>query len=99
VETIGNYAFNDCNYLVEISLGSSLREIGQYAFKYCSRLMSVTMPATVERIASYAFADCYSLTLVYYGGTQEQFDALGLEGSNVHLKEAHIIYESNGGLR
>ncbi len=97
VEYIGDYAFNECNYLVDISLGKSLRHIGQYAFKYCSRLMSVTIPATVERITAYAFADCYSLTLVYYGGTQEQFDALGLEGSNVHLKDAHIIYESNGG--
>ena len=99
VESIGNYAFNDCNYLVDIRLGASLREIGQYAFKYCSRLMCVTMPVTVERIASYAFADCYSLSLVYYGGTEAQFDALGLDGSNVYLKDAHFIYESNGGQR
>lgn len=97
VEYIGDYAFNDCNYLVDVSLGNSLREIGQYAFKYCSRLMCVTMAATVERIAPYAFAECYSLTLVYYAGTQAQFDAMGLDGSNVHLKESHIIYESNGG--
>lgn len=99
VETIGDYAFNDCNYLVDIKLGASLREIGQYAFKYCSRLMCVQLPATVEKITSYAFADCYSLTLVYYGGTEAQFEALGLEGSNVYLKDAHIIYESNGGNR
>ena len=99
VETIGDYAFNDCNYLVDIKLGASLREIGQYAFKYCSRMMCVQMPVTMEKIAGYAFADCYSLTLVYYGGTEAQFDALGLEGSNVYLKDAHIIYESNGGSR
>ena len=99
VERIGEYAFNDCNYLVNIHLGNSLREIGQYAFKYCSRMMCVTLPATVEKITSYAFADCYSLSLVYYGGTEEQFDALGLDGSNVYLKDAHIIYESNGGKR
>ena len=99
VERIGDYAFNDCNYLVDIRLGKSLREIGQYAFKYCSRLMCVTMPATVEKITSYAFADCYSLLLVYYGGTEEQFEAIGLDGSNVYLKDAHIIYESNGGKR
>lgn len=99
VERIGDYAFNDCNYLVDIKLGASLREIGQYAFKYCSRLMSVTMPVTVEKISTFAFADCYSLSLVYYGGTTEQFDALGLDGSNVYLKDAHFIYESNGGIR
>lgn len=99
VESIGDYAFNDCNYLVDIRMGASLRDIGQYAFKYCSRMMCVTMPATVERIAAYAFADCYSLTLVYYGGSEAQFDALGLDGSNVYLKEAHFIYESNGGQR
>ena len=97
VEVIGSYAFNECNYLVDIDLGKSLRSIGQYAFKYCSRLMCVTMPATVEKITSYAFADCYSLTLVYYGGTEAQFEALNLDGSNVNLKDAHIIYESNGG--
>lgn len=99
VEVIGDYAFNDCNYLVDIRLGSSLREIGQYAFKYCSRLMCVQMPSTVERIAGYAFADCYSLSLVHYGGTEAQFEALNLDGSNAYLKGAHMIYESNGGVR
>ena len=99
VEVIGDYAFNDCNYLVDIHLGKSLRRIGQYAFKYCSRMMCVTMPATVEKISSYAFADCYSLSLVYYSGTEAQFEALGLDGSNVYLKDAHRIYESNGGNR
>lgn len=97
VERIGDYAFNECNYLVDIEMGRSLRHIGQYAFKYCSRLVCVTMPATVEKIVSYAFADCYSLSLIYYGGTEAQFEALGLDGSNVYLKDAHIIYESNGG--
>ena len=97
VERIGDYAFNECNYLVDLDLGKSLRTIGQYAFKYCSRMVCITMPATVEKISSYAFADCYSLALVYYGGGEEQFNALGLDGSNVYLKDAHLIYEGNGG--
>lgn len=99
VETIGAYAFNDCNYLVDLHLGASVREIGQYAFNYCSRMMCVTMPATVEKIDGYAFAECYSIALVFYGGSEGQFAALGLEGSNAHLKDAHIIYESSGGTR
>ena len=97
VVKIGDYAFNECNYLVNIDLGKSLRTIGQYAFKYCSRLVCLTMPGTVEKISSYAFADCYSLSLIYYGGDEKTFEALGLDGSNVYLKDAHMIYESNGG--
>ncbi|MBQ7320967.1 MAG: leucine-rich repeat protein [Clostridia bacterium] len=99
VETIGDYAFNECNYLMDVRMGASVREIGQYAFKYCSRLLYLTLPATLERVAGYAFADCYSLSLVFYGGSETQWEALGLDGSNVSLKEAHTIYESNGGNR
>ena len=43
-------------------------------------------------------ASC-ALGVIAGGGTEEQFDALGLDGSNVYLKDAHIIYESNGGKR
>ncbi len=96
VERIGDYAFNECNYLVNVDLGKSLRYIGPYAFKYCSRMAHLRMPVTMEKIAGYAFADCYSLTLVDFAGSQEQFEALGLEGSNALLKDAHILYGSEG---
>lgn len=99
VETIGEYAFNDCNYMVDVKLGKSVREIGAYAFKYCSRMICLTLPASVETIYSNAFSDCYSLALVFYGGTEEQFAALGLDGNNVYLKDANIQYESTGGLQ
>lgn len=96
VETVGDYAFNECNYLVDVDLGKSLRTIGQNAFKYCSRLVHLTMPQTVEQIGGYAFADCYSLTLVDYAGSPAQFEAMGLEGSNALLKDAHILYGNEG---
>jgi len=99
VESIGEYAFNDCNYLVDVKLGKSVREIGAYAFKYCSRMICLTLPASVETIYGNAFADCYSLALVFYGGTEAQFAALGLDGSNVYLKDAIIQYETTGGLQ
>lgn len=99
VETIGEYAFNDCNYLVDVQLGNAVREIGAYAFKYCSRMVRLTLPASVQTVRGYAFADCYSLALVFYGGNEAQFAALGLDGSNVYLKEALIQYQSTGGLQ
>ncbi|MEE0840776.1 MAG: leucine-rich repeat domain-containing protein, partial [Acutalibacteraceae bacterium] len=53
--TIGDYAFANCQMLLNITLSDSLEEIGAYAFNNCSRLDRITIPASVSHIGEYAF--------------------------------------------
>lgn len=57
LKEIGNYAFNHCISLSDITLPQSLTTIGRYAFQGCSVLKKMTIPATVTKIGRYAFAE------------------------------------------
>lgn len=38
IETIGNYAYNDCTNLSDIVIRNGVKTIESYAFNNCSRL-------------------------------------------------------------
>ena len=92
VQKIGEYAFNYCNYITNVRIGKSVKEIGANAFKTCLRVRSFSIPAALEKVGDSAFSECYSITLVFYGGTEYDFDSLELDGSNYLLKDAIKIY-------
>ncbi len=50
--------------------------IGMNAFQNVTNLKTITIPQSVEEINEGAFSKCTKLTTVYYGGTQEQWDAI-----------------------
>ena len=64
VETIGDYAFNDCRKLSAITIPDSVETIGDYAFQYCSVATELTIGSSVETIGSYAFGNCSGVTSV-----------------------------------
>ncbi len=81
--------------------GKPVTEIGVGAFGFCSSLTEVTIPKSVTSIGEMAFYDCGALVTVYYGGTQEDWDALekNIGEENTPLLNANIIcaiQESNG---
>lgn len=55
VETIGEYAFENCTGLTSISLGEKVTTVGAYAFTGCSNLESIIIPKNVTTIAAGAF--------------------------------------------
>ena len=59
---IGDYAFEDCESLVNVTIPDSVTNIGQSAFIYCYGLTSVTIPDSVTRIAKQTFYLCTNLT-------------------------------------
>lgn len=61
VTAIGEYAFNNCTNLTQITLPDTITEIGKYAFGSCTRLISCTIPNSVTSIGLYAFGYCKSL--------------------------------------
>lgn len=64
VESIGDYAFQQCSRLASVSFPAATR-MGNQAFQGCSRLTSVSFPAATT-IGSYAFQRCSSLTSVNF---------------------------------
>lgn len=47
VTSIGNYAFEFCESLTSVTIGSGVTRIGNEAFAYCTRLTSITVYAEV----------------------------------------------------
>ena len=64
VTSIGNYAFEDCNNLTSVTIGSGVTSIGDLAFSGCINLASIVIPNGVTSIGEGAFAYCNSLTSV-----------------------------------
>ena len=58
---IPEYAFNNCNYLVSITLADTVTEIKYNAFSKCTRLLTVEIPDSVTYIGVSAFMDCTTL--------------------------------------
>ncbi len=64
VTAIGNYAFEGCTGLTEVTIPNSVTTIGGLAFAWCEGLTVVTIPNSVTTIGWRAFDDCTSLTEV-----------------------------------
>lgn len=97
VEYIDEYAFSRCPSLYAVNLGASVKKIEQYAFYQCSNVKYIYMPKTVTSIGDYAFSDWYSILVVYYEGTESDFNALGLTGNNSFIIDAKKLYEYKRG--
>ena len=63
LETIGDSAFENCDYLRLATLPRGLLSIGDNAFANCS-LTSITLPEGLQSIGRGAFSDCDDLTSI-----------------------------------
>ncbi len=61
---IDDYAFEDCNSLISVTISGGITSIGWGAFKDCSNLASVTIPDSVTTISKHTFYCCPSLTSI-----------------------------------
>ncbi len=60
-ESIGKFAFYECNQLCYISLPETLEIIGDYAFSTCRALAKIEMPKGVKKVGFGAFYLCRSM--------------------------------------
>lgn len=94
VTSIGNDTFLGCSRLKSITIPSSVKTIGWRAFYSCDSLASVRIGNGVTSIGEGAFNYCDKLTDVYYEGTQEQWNAINLDGGGDSLNHATIHYNA-----
>lgn len=68
IETIGDYAFYDCNIKVlDFNGTQKLTSIGEYAF-YGLEVASITFPASLQKIGQYAFAESKVYEVIFNSG-------------------------------
>ena len=79
--------------LTSITIPNGVTGIGENAFVYCSQLSSITLPDSVTWIGDWAFAQCSALTDVFYTGTEEQWNRIGIgQRENEYLRNANRYY-------
>lgn len=71
------------------TIPQGVQTIGQAAFAGCTELYNVNIPTSVTNIDAYSF-DAENLTDVYYGGMQEQWDAIIIGEGNQYLLNANL---------
>ena len=64
VNSIGDYAFSNCESLENVAIPDSVTSIGEWAFYYCKSLECVTIPDSVTSIGKWAFSFCTYLESV-----------------------------------
>ncbi|MCD8390066.1 MAG: leucine-rich repeat protein, partial [Oscillospiraceae bacterium] len=92
VTSIVDYAFSGCTGLTSVTIGNSVASIGDCVFEVCSSLTSVTIPDSVTSIGDAAFYGCTSLSDVYYGGSEAEWNAVGIDDYNECLTSATIHF-------
>ena len=80
-KTVGDYAFQYCNKLTNITIPNSVVSIGNYAFGSCTDLTSITIPESVTKIGECTFLVCVNLTGISVA-----------EGNTAYCEENGILY-------
>ena len=100
VKLIDSYAFSSCAGLNYIKLGKNVETIADNAFFRSTQFSYIYIPKSVKTLGDHAFTDCNYLSHVYYEGTEEEFAALNVAGTNAPLSDAKKFYnyDYSGGI-
>ena len=93
VNHIGQQAFVSCEGITSIRIPNSVTIIDQNTFNGCSNLTTVDIPDSVTAIKMGAFERCDSLKIVYYRGSEEEWEDIKFGGWNEPIHGARKFYD------
>ncbi len=89
ITSIGDYAFNGCENLTQITIPNGVDYLGEYSFAGCSSLESIEVPDGVKKIQTHAFALCHNLVSVTLHENLEEIGVSAFDDDQ-HIKELVI---------
>ena len=84
VTVIEDQAFEGCRSLTQTVIPEGVETIGDHTFGFCTALERIDIPESVTAIGDHAFEGCSSLEQIRFGGTKDQWDALGLDADDIN---------------
>lgn len=87
-------AFSNCAMLRSVVIPEGVELIDENAFKDCASMVTVVLPSSVKTVGDSAFHGCSSLKTVFFGGTEEELDAIEADSKNDELFDANIYFYS-----
>ena len=102
VNNIGGDAFRDCRSLESIAIPYGITWLSLSDFRGCNSLKSIVIPDSVTKFDyGYILIDaketyCPSLEIVYYVGTEEQWNIIAGVGWSILYPNVTIIYNYKG---
>lgn len=73
ITNLCDYAFADCQNLVNVQLGKNISKIGKLAFYNCKSLVSIHIPAMTKSIGISAFSMCQNLEHIHVDGKNTNY--------------------------
>ena len=101
VQYIGDYAFNECVKLGNLSLGEGLIRVGKYAFAKCTQLRNTIIADGVQVIDNYAFQGCQRLKVKDARNTENlpttltRVGTYAFEGTSYWINSLSSVYIGN----
>ena len=87
-----DYSAPIVNTLKKVICPSTLQEIGPYGFASCISMESISLPHAVQFIDAFAFDGASGLKDVYYDGSEEDRNKIGIDRGNNYLINATWHY-------
>lgn len=92
VSVIPTDAFSGCTSVKNIIIYEGVTKIEANAFRNCPGVTGMVLPASLKEAGTSAFADCKGLRNLYYGGSEEQWDAIkSMRGATSAITAASVL--------
>ena len=92
--TIPYRCFFEAKELITVDIPEGVKIIEENAFSSCVKLQTVVLPSTLETIEDGAFVDASNIAVVFFKGSEEQFDAINISANNNELLSAEVYFYS-----
>ena len=94
ITSIPYRCFFGASELSTLDIPEGVTVIEENAFSNCAAMQTIVLPASLTKIEDGAFLDSSALKVVFFKGTEEQFDKLDIADHNDELLDAKTYFYS-----